>query len=166
MALFLGNTQVFGVATGDAATTENLNSEISTQDELIAQIMASLEGKMVPSGGGGSTGGGSEVIVSSMTTTSVNPSITIQDAAGKDNVALMYMTSGNYQASAMADAGLGNVVVHGDSYSYTILYSDSMYSDSDDGFIKYDKATGTISLNNNMRYNETFVAGTYMYVVW
>lgn len=109
---------------------------------------------------------GSNVIVGSTTTTIAKPSITVPDAVGKDNIALMYMNSGNYQASAMEDAGLGSVLINGDSYSYTIMYTDQMYSDSDDGFIKYDKTTGTISINNNMRYNETFITGKYMYVTW
>lgn len=160
MALFLGNTQVFGVATGDAATTENLNSEISTQDNLIAQIMVALEGKMVPNSGG------SEVIVSSMTTTSANPSITIQDAAGKDNVALMYMDVCTYPSTAMGDAGMANVVVQGESHSYNILYYGETFGGSDDGFIEYDKTTGCVTLANNMRYNETFLAGKYIYIVW
>ena len=109
---------------------------------------------------------GSSVIVGEMTLSSSNPSVTISDAAGKDNVVLMYMNSGRYQASAMEDAGLGNVIMHGTSYSYTIMYTDEMYSDSNDGFIKYDKATGRIYINNNMRYNETFVSGKYIYVTW
>lgn len=53
MSLFLGTTQIHGVATGDAAVSgvsENLDTELSTQDNLIAQITAALEGKTVPSG--------------------------------------------------------------------------------------------------------------------
>lgn len=51
MALYLGETQIFGVATGDAATQENLDAEITTQDNLIAQIATALEGKTGASGG-------------------------------------------------------------------------------------------------------------------
>ena len=157
MSLYLGTTLISGVATGDAAVQENLDSELATQDNLISQIMTALEGK---------SAGGSEVIVGTLTTTTSKPSIIIQDAIGKDNVGLMFVTSGSYQANAMADAGLGNVIVNGSSHAYNILYADSMYADFDDGFIKYDKTTGTISINNNMRYNETFVKGTYVYVTW
>lgn len=110
-------------------------------------------------------GGGSEVVVGGITTATASPSITIPYAVGKANIALMYMSSGSYQASAMADAGIGSVIVHGDSHSYTIMYASELHSDSNDGFIKYDSTTGTISLSSN-RYNETFIAGNYMYVTW
>ena len=109
---------------------------------------------------------GSSVTVGEVTQSTTNPSIIIPDAIGKDNVSIMLLKSGSYQASAMADAGLGGVIVNGNSYYYTIMYTSEMYADSNDGFIKYNKSTGTISINNNMRYNETFIAGKYIYVTW
>lgn len=134
----------------------DINTAIGEQDDLISQIITALENKAT----------GSSVTVGEKTTTSSNPSITISDAIDKDNVAIMLMSSGNYQASAMADAGLGSVIVNGTSHSYTIMYTSQMYANSDDGFIEYNKSTGTISINSNMRYNETFIAGRYIYITW
>ena len=134
----------------------DMNASIAEQDNLIAQIISALDGKVT----------GSSVIVGATTLSASNPSITISNVTEKDNVVLMYMDSGGYQASAMADAGLGNVIVHGESHSYTIMYADGLYAYSDDGFINYDKTTGRIYISSNMRYNETFVAGKYIYVAW
>lgn len=134
----------------------DINTAIGEQDDLISQIITALQNKAT----------GSSVTIGEKTTTSSNPSITISDAVGKDNVALMYMSSGGYQASAMADAGIGSTIVHGTSHSYTIMYASELSAYSDDGFIEYNKATGTITLAQNMRYNETFIAGKYIYITW
>lgn len=143
-------------AMSPSVMVNNLNNFNTDVIDLITQISNALTGKAGPE---------SDVVVSSIATTTASPSITIPDAVGKANIALMYMSSGGYQASAMADAGLGSVIVYGESHSYTIMYTSELYTDSNDGFIKYDSTTGTISLSPN-RYNETFIAGNYMYVTW
>ena len=147
--------QIFNV-TGNVEPASALADELAAQDNLIAQLMTALENKA----------GVTNVVVGEITTTSSNPSIVISDAVGKDNVVLMYMSSGGYQASAMADAGVGSTIVHGTSHSYTIMYASELSAYSDDGFIEYDNTTGTITLAQNMRYNETFIAGKYIYVTW
>lgn len=147
MSNFLNNT----------TDLEKIYNEVDGIGDLIIQISNALTGKAGPE---------SDIVVSSIATTTASPSITIPDAVGKANIALMYMSSGGYQESAMADAGLGSVIVHGESHSYTIMYTSKLTVGSDDGFIEYDSATGTISMASNMRYNETFIAGNYMYVTW
>ena len=147
--------QIFNV-TGNVEPASALADELAAQDELISQLVAALENKA----------GIASVIVGEITTTASSTSLAISDAAGKDNVVLMYMSSGGYQASAMADAGFGSVIVHGSSHSYTTMYASELAAGSDDGFIKYDSATGTVSVASNMRYNETFIAGKYIYVTW
>lgn len=189
MSLYLGTTEIYGVTTGDAAVsgvelpeltnpataediiigkevidangiiligTMSLGNELATQDNLITQIATALEGKT----------GGSSVAAGSITIEQTETSITISDIIGKDNVALMYMDSCSCPASRMADAGLVNVIIQGEMYSYNVHYYDELYACSDDGFIQYDKTTGKIDTNNNMRYNECFIAGKYMYVAW
>lgn len=153
MSNFLNNTSDLHIIYDEV---NGVGSLMAIQDNLISQIIATLENKAT----------GSSVTVGEITTTASNPSIAISDAVGKDNVALMYMSSGGYQVSAMADAGIGSTIVHGTSHSYTIMYASELSAYSDDGFIKYDKATGTITLAQNMRYNETFIAGKYIYVTW
>ena len=109
---------------------------------------------------------GSSVTVGQVTQSSESPTITIPDFIGKDNIALMYMHTGSTPASAMSDIPVINVIKHGTSFFYNTLYSDETYADGNDNFIKFDKTTGGISINSNMRYNETFVVGNYMYVTW
>lgn len=155
MSNFLNNTSDLQKIYNEVDGIDDLMTE---QDNLIAQIFSALEGN--------GSGGGASVIVGEITTTAANPSIVISDAIGKDNVTLMYMSSGGYQESAMADAGFGSVIVHGSSHSYTTMYASELAAGSDDGFIKYDKTTGTVSVASNMRYNETFIAGKYIYVTW
>lgn len=146
MSNFLNNTN----------DLQKIYNEVNGIGDLITQISNALTGKAGPE---------NDVVVSSIATTTASPSITIPDAVGKANIALIYMSSGGYQESAMADAGLGSVIVNGESHSYTIMYTSELYTDSNDGFIKYNSTTGTISLSPN-RYNETFIAGNYMYVTW
>lgn len=107
---------------------------------------------------------GSSVIVGEMTQSTTKPTITIPNAISKDNVALMYMSSCNCPASAMEDAGITNIVIQGNSYWYIIHYSTGMISCDTDGYINYDKTTGSIRYKDS--YNEKFIAGKYMYVVW
>lgn len=153
MSNFLNNTSDLEKIYNEVDGIDELMTE---QDNLIAQIFSALEGNAC----------GSSVIVGEITTTSSSPSFVISDAIGKGNIALMYMSSGGYQASAMADAGFGSVIVHGSSHSYTTMYASELAAGSDDGFIKYDSATGTVSVASNMRYNETFIAGKYIYATW
>lgn len=138
----------------------DIDTELSTQDDLIAQIATALEGKSIPSGGSG----GSNVIIGEITKPTTSISITIPELIGKDNVALMYMDDCNCPDSAMADSGITSAVIHGESLYYVVHYGGGLTMYSNDENIIYNKTTGDISLD--FSYNEVFMAGRYMYVAW
>jgi surface protein len=155
MAIFNIDDEDVTEASIDA--TGFLDVELSTQDRLIAHIVSALEGKT------GATGS-SSVTVGEVTKSASDTSITIADIIGKDNVALMFMDTSSCPANQMEDAGIINVIIQGASHYYNTHYYDGSIAYGNDGFIVYDKTTGRISLSG--AYNETFIAGKYMYVTW
>ncbi len=166
MSLYLGTTQIYGLATGDAAVSgielPELTNPATAEDIMIGKEVVDANGRILT----GTMSGGAEVIVGEITQSATDKSITITDLIGKDNVALMYIDTCDCPASAMEDSGVVNVIIHGESQSYNIHYSDGLFAGSDDGFIIYDKTIGRISINPNMSYNERFIAGKYTYFTY
>lgn len=138
-------------------TQEDLDPELATQDDLIAQIAVALEGKTGVSGG-------SSVTIGEATQVATDTSITIADLIGKDNVILMYMDDCSRPSNAMADSGIVNIIIHDRLYSYVVHYSNGLLSSANDGCINYDKTTGCIDYISSVI--EKFIAGKYMYVAW
>ena len=143
--------------------TEELTAQseiIAEQDELITQLATALEGKAGASGG-------AEVLSGTVTPTD-DYNITISDAIGKDNVVLMarpyefnvgaikkdYICSFTYQNGNM------NYVIAGGGY--LALYE----VDNSFAVFIFDKATGTISLDQNTILYERFCQDTYQYFTW
>lgn len=164
MSLYLGTTQIYGIATGDAAVSgfelPELINPATSEDIIAGKEAISADGIIL-------TGimSSNKAVVGEITQSTTGDSVTISNIIGKDNVVLMYMDTHDCPASAMEDSGFVNVIVQGESHSYTIHYSNGLSDGKNDGFIIYDKTTGRISVSADS-YNEKFISGKYMYVAW
>lgn len=107
---------------------------------------------------------GSSVVMGEITTSTSSGSITISDIANKDNFILQFMDYADYPSSAGARIKYVNITYRDSSLSASYIGLSEFDTDTNIGYIAYDKTTGSIILDDDVL--ETFPAGKYMYIVW
>lgn len=107
---------------------------------------------------------GSSVVMGEITTSTSSGSITISDIANKDNFILQFIDYADYPSSAGARIKYVNITYRDSSLSASSMSLSEFGTDTNVGYITYDKTAGSITLDDDVL--ETFPAGKYMYIAW
>lgn len=134
---------------------ENLDTELSAQDELIAQIVGALEGK---------TGGGAEVVTGTFTATENATTHTIPGLKGKENFCIMCFSDFSNNTMVTGPVMHAWKLAEDSSMSLIIFYTDDGWYSTTSGASTFDSATGKITFGGVPTYK--FIGGTYFYIGW
>ena len=107
---------------------------------------------------------GSSVVVGEITTTTSSGSMTISDIANKDNFILQFIDYADYPSSTGTRVKYVNITYRDSSLSASSMSLSEFGTDTNVGYITYDKTAGSITLDDDVL--ETFPAGKYMYIAW
>jgi len=109
----------------------------------------------------GSGSGNNSFVYGTVTTLSDDTAVVVPDVIGKDNVLLIYSDLSDISSNR---ACVCNVCIYDNICGNSIAYQGEIFTTYDEGFIEYNKNTGSIGLTST--YNETFAAGKYVYAAW
>lgn len=107
---------------------------------------------------------GSSVVMGEITTSTSSGSMTISDIANKDNFILQFIDYADYPSSTGTRVKYVNITYRDSSLSASSMSLSEFGTDTNVGYITYDKTAGSITLDDDVL--ETFPAGKYMYIAW